>query len=520
MKLSFRAGNAEYPFARVIRSSRCASALLAWILTWEFFVLLLKASRKPFWFDELCTLHISSLRPLSLLWSALQSGVEGMTPGYYVLVLLGNKLPGDPHVTLRLPSILGYMLTLLGVYCFTRKTLPAFAGLTAVLLITLSPFRDYAIEARSYSLMVGFLAISAVLWQKIDEKRMMMPLFALFLTLAVSCHDVAVVAISAFVLAELTWTLILRRIRWGVWAACVLATVPFFLNIPIIMHLRAITGPHFWSPAKWSVVYTTYADYAGLNWTLAVVFVVFFGTTVVDFMLRILPKLPGGPPHRLDRVPEIVLVGGFLFYPALLVIFAKVLGNSSYVPKYGWPAILGFALGSVYLLRSIWLRCSSASARLLVALLIAFSLQGYGDVRVLDSTIATRMDERWTTLMGLSRQEKTGIPVVIASPHAYLEAVEYAPPELRNRLVNVADEDIATRLLGFDTSDKVIRLLAQFIPLRVEDLGQFEAADGQTFILYSGGDGDWLTRYLVASKYRLRLLSEDAGFLVYMAERP
>jgi hypothetical protein len=86
-------------------------------------------------------------------------------------------------------------MTLLGVYRFTRKRLPALAGLAAVLLITLTPFRWYALEARSYSLLVGFLAISALLWQRIGEKRFMTPLFALFLTVGVSFHHLAVVVI-------------------------------------------------------------------------------------------------------------------------------------------------------------------------------------------------------------------------------------------------------------------------------------------------------------------------------------
>jgi uncharacterized membrane protein len=185
-------------FTRQTTSPRFASALLVTVLIWEFSILFLKASSRLFWYDELLTLHVSNLHPFSLLWRALQAGVDGMPPGYYVLVQLARLLPGDPHVTLRLPSLLGYILSLLGVYWFARKRLPVSAGLTAVLLITLSPFRESALDARSYSLLVGFLAISAVLWQRINEKRFMTPLLALFLTLAVSSHHLAVVAIRDY----------------------------------------------------------------------------------------------------------------------------------------------------------------------------------------------------------------------------------------------------------------------------------------------------------------------------------
>src|SRR5262249_21153528 len=158
------------------------------VLAWEAGALLIIGSQKPLWYDELLTFHVSTLKPFSLLWQALHDGVDGMPPGYYVMVQFANMLPGDPHIILRLPSMFGYLFTLVGVYWFVSKRLPALAGLAAVLLITLSPFRQFALEARSYSLLTGFLAMSAVLWQRIDERPFMKPLFALFLALAVSCH--------------------------------------------------------------------------------------------------------------------------------------------------------------------------------------------------------------------------------------------------------------------------------------------------------------------------------------------
>jgi hypothetical protein len=102
------------------------------------------------------------------------------------------------------------------------------------------------------------------------------------------------------------------------------------------------------------------------------------------------------------------------------------------------------------------------------------------------------------------------IPVVIGDPLFYIEAAKYAPAALRPRLVYVANPDLATRLIGSDTGDKENRILAEFIPLHVEDLAPFEAAH-QRFILYSDSFVDWLTPYLVKSGYRLSLLSTDVN---------
>jgi hypothetical protein len=300
-----------------------------------------------------------------------------------------------------------------------------------------------------------------------------------------------------------------------VWLACVLASCPFFLDLPLIVHLREVTGKHFWSPPHWTMVFTTYSDYLGLNWTLALVFIIFFGITVVYSLLRMLRRLGDGSLERDFCLPEVILVGGFLFYPALLVALTKLLSNSGYTSRYGWPAILGLVLGSVYLVRPIWFK--SSSAYLLMALLIVFAVQEGIDFRIIYKAGSTRLHERWTKLVELSRDE-TCIPIVIGSGHRYLEAAEYAPPELRDRLVGVVDEDIATRLVGSDIVDKTNRLLAQFIPLRVEDLAAFQTAD-RKFILYSGGNWDWFTQYLVESRYHLRLLSIDAGGSIYIVER-
>ena len=511
MKLSARADSVRYACAQVMTSPRFASALLVTVLIWESGALFFEASRKHFWYDELLTFHVSGLKPFSRLWTALKAGVDGMPLGYDLLVRLARLLPGDPRVTLRLPSILGYLMTLLGVYWFARKRLPATAGLAAVFLIALSPFRVFALEARSYSLLVGFLAVSAVLWQRIGGKRFMAPLFALFLTLAVSCHHLAVVVISAFGVAELTWTLLSRRIRWGVWAACLLAMSSFFMNLPILLHYRDIFGKNFWSRPSWATVISTYGFYLGLDSKLVLVLIVFFGIVVGDSLLRV-RRTPG--QGSLDEgdfsLPEIILVGGFLYFPALLVVLTKVL-HSGYTARYGWPAILGLVLGSVYLVRTIWLRFSSNY--LLAALLIAFASS---DVRSLYKTGSSRVDESWTSLAELSRSEP-GIPVVIGNPLTYLVAAEYSPPELRDRLVEVVDAGMATQRAGADTADKTNRLLAQFVPLHVEDLAPFLAAHRQ-FMLRSDGK-DWVAQYLVEKGYSLRLVSKDDFSSLYIAER-
>jgi Dolichyl-phosphate-mannose-protein mannosyltransferase len=485
--------------------------LLMAVMGWEFGMLLLEASRKPFWYDELLTFHVSGLHPYSLLWKALRAGVDGMPPVYYAIVQLSRMLPGDPHITLRLPSILGYILALLAIYKFARKRLSVLAGLTAMLLLALSPFRAYALEARSYSLLVGVLAISAVFWQKIGDKRFMTPLFGVFLILAVSCHPLAVVAISCFGVAELAWTLLWRRFRWGVWAACLIATIPFFAGLPLLLQLRQIFGNNVWSRSNWSMLTSTYSDYLELDERLTLVLIVLLGMVIGASAFRTFQNQGDEAPEHFG-LPEIVLVGAFVFYPALLVVLTRLL-NSNYTPRYGWPAVFGLILGLVYLARSTW----APPSYLVAVLFMVFAVHSLHDFKTLPNAGSTTVEARWAGLAALSR-DASGIPVVIGSGSNYLEAVQYSPPELQNRLVDVVDAETATRLVGSDAADNGNLQLAEFIPLQVEPLAPFERAN-DSFILYSGGPYDWFTKYLLIEGYHLRLVATDDHNATYIVER-
>lgn len=127
------------------------------------------------------------------------------------------------------------------------------------------------------------------------------------------------------------------------------ASCPFFLRLPALLHFSAIFGRNFCSQPSWRTVGSTYQAYFGLNPQLTLVVIVFCGRVLSGIILRVWLRLRRGWPADSLSVPELMLAGGFLFYPALLVVLTKLLG-SGYVPRYGWPAILGLMLWLLYLL--------------------------------------------------------------------------------------------------------------------------------------------------------------------------
>src|SRR5262249_32758179 len=91
-------------FNALIASSRASRILLLLLILWELAILALSSGRKLFWYDELTTLHFSTLQPFSRFWQVLVSGVESLPVGYYLILRLFTLFSGDPHVLLRLPS--------------------------------------------------------------------------------------------------------------------------------------------------------------------------------------------------------------------------------------------------------------------------------------------------------------------------------------------------------------------------------------------------------------------------------
>jgi hypothetical protein len=481
-------------------SERFARPVLAALLASEALLLLLKASHKLMWYDELFTFHISGLHPFPRLLDALAAGADALPPAYYAIVQLARILPGPPEIVLRLPSILAFLSTMLAAFLFLRKSLGPAAGLAGALLISLSPLREFGYEARSYALLVGFLAMAAVAWQRIGERRFMTPLFALLLMLAVACHPTAILLVAAFGVAELAFAIESRRIRWGVWAACVASTAPFFAGLPLLLHFRSIYNHNFWGKPGWETTLSTYSVYLGSDPKFSLILILLFVMVVAEPVLR-----------KRRPQPELVLILMLSVYPALLVLLAKLSG-SAYVPRYGWPAVFGLVLMAVYL--------SSAArftgAQLMLALILVFALRTFAqDLPAMMRSPAGRTDPRWTTLAQLARGAPE-LPVLVGGGLAYLEAVQYAPPVLRDRLTGIGDPEIAVRLGNTDTVDHGNRILARFAPLHVRDAAQFLAANPK-FYLQSGDPGDWFTGYLAGQGYRLKPVSP--GSPVYLAER-
>ncbi len=485
--------------------------ILIFILAAEGILSMAQAKKKPLWYDEIFTYDLSSLRPFSHILAALQAGADGMTPTFYGFIVLARTIiPGGPHVILRLVSIFGYLLASACVYFFASRRISPVAGLIATLLLVLSPFHLYAIEARAYGILVGLLALSALLWQRIEDKWWIAPLFTVALTLGVSSHHLAIFALTAFGCAELTFFFLFRRIRWQVWISFLIAPVPFLLCLPILLHYKKVFGPHYWSKPTWSMAFQSYGELFGVPDTLALVLVVFL--VVTGYVIASNRYKEADTTSSGFRSHEVVLIMGLLLYPSVLVIMTKLL-DSGFVFRYGWPAVLGLVLASMFLFRS---KSGGATAvRLLVVLLIAFFMR---DVRAAVSVVKSPplSWEQWPHLAWQIRKNP-GLPVVICNGLRYIEIAQYIAADVRDRLVFVTDLEIASNFgLRHNTVELSNLFLAQYVPLHIESPAPFMASHKRFLLFQDYEHFEWLPAYLMERNYRLTLLDSDPNNAIFL----
>jgi hypothetical protein len=493
------------------RLSPGAMALLA-MLAMELILLAGGARDKPFWYDELFTYHLSSMRPFSAMWEALRGGADPMTPVYMSLSWAAACLPGDPHITVRLLSIVGYLMALGGTYLIVARRFSGVVAMMAVLLVALSPFRSYGMEARPYALLVGVLAVAAASWQRIGERRAAMAVFAVAMPLAASAHYYAALAIGVMGCAEAVYAAGRKRVRWMVWAVLGVSVAVVVWMLPFARAARQVYGQSFWAKPDLSQFARTYMTYLGLdiNWALALLAL---ATMVLPAYVAI--------RWRLDKhaegfsSEEMALAYALLMYPAAAVAMAIVAG-AGYTPRYGWPAILGLAMLLAVVVRAIgnkWMVWALAAA-----LGLAFTAQVAKDLGKAKGMVEARNPTQRSSPAGLIKYaaQYPDHALVVGDGISYLELFSYADADLKRRMVQLTDPAEALRLTGEATVDLANGKLAPIIGLRIEERGRFLAEHGE-FVLYgTQRNSAWVTRHLLENGYHPRLLGEDGGVSYYL----
>jgi Dolichyl-phosphate-mannose-protein mannosyltransferase len=470
------------------------------------------AASKPFWYDELCTVAIARQPSISAIRKALEHAADSHPPTYYFLERFADYFLPNPHIALRLFSILGFCCIVFCVFVFVRKQASAVCALLCSAMTVMSTFYDpYAVEARGYALMSACAAIALVCYQRVDRTRWVL-LMGLSLAAAGAFQYYAVFALFPFAIAECAFFLQTRRPRLGVWAALAFGLLPLIVFWPLLSLLKRYYGSSFWAKPTLTGVLGVFGWFFNLSphWGIAITAAASIG--VVAIMVSEFVREDRDSHRARDLFHERVLVLGLLALPLAAFVAMKIT-HGGLTERYMLPAGLGLPLAAGYILPRF--------DRRLVALVGVFLFFG---LAAQESSFWLHQRHHLGKIISPAQEveefvKKAGrpdLPVVVSDARDYFQLTYYGSPAWVTRLVVLEDAPKALAYSGSDNVDKQLLILRSYVPLQVYEFHDFVAKHPE-FLLYSEGTMfDWWPARLVEDGCVLRLVAIHGSRKVYL----
>jgi hypothetical protein len=450
------------------------------------------AATKPFWFDELVTLTLSTLPTMKAAWGALARALDSPPPGFYVIQRSVVGLLQNKQISLRLVSIFAFPCALICVFLYVRKRSGEAIGfICALLLLLTSVFYRYASEGRPYSMVFACFAFALLCYQRVPAP-LWTALLALTLALAQSLHYYAIFAMAPFGLAEAVFFLRTRKFRWPVWLALLVGAAPLAIFWPLLANIRTQFGTHFFEDYSFSALPATYGTFFQTDAGFGAAVVAVSITGIVGSRLLRRPKADSSSRINDTDVAEAVLLFAFVLLPIITYSVIRVM-HGGMRDAYVLTSILGIVLAF-----GAALSLARPQVVLLFTLFIVSTIgirefRFWRSTHSLHFTSPTDVVEEFVQNSGYSN-----LPVVVSSGMKYTPLAHYASPVFYKRLFYLTDQDKQFQYQGADTFDKNVAILRDYMPLQVEDFTEFTAAHPE-FLLYTeepDDAGTWLPIYL------------------------
>jgi hypothetical protein len=430
----------------------------------------LHARSKPLWYDEIITVIAASASDTAhTLQAAGQTDASPPLPHlltHYAIVWFGKN-----DVSVRLPAILGFWVFCWCMFRFTKRRLGIFYALSAFLLPAATDAYTYSVEARAYGLELAFCGLALVAWQSAAEgvrRALMLSLLSLSLMGAVLCHYYAVLLYVPLAGAEAFRSYRVRKVDWGIWLAFAAGGIPVVWRMATLV--RVIRGfSQGWAPPYPEQVVEFWEG--GLQHTLGLLALLLALTALLIIAGRNQASVPpSAPPDVRDH--ELMVGVLFLVIPVLGVLGALLVTHMLAL-RYILFALAGFVLLVPMIAAYL------AEGRALPGfLLFVAALAGLGYVTI---EVPGRQDP-FTHEPILEKALQEG-PVVIPDGQLFLKMWYYTPESLKSRLLFLADEEAASRYMGFATIDSGLRALTPLAPIQVMEYKNF-VAPGREFLVY------------------------------------
>jgi hypothetical protein len=468
------------------------------------------AARRPFWYDELCTVIVAGQPTLGKLLYAYRQA-EDSAPLVYVFVEhIWTAIIPNAEIAYRAASILAFACSIWCLFVFIRTRSGAgIALVSAVLPIFTQFYSVYAVEARSYEIVVACVAIGMVCYQRAGQGRWTVA-FAASLFAAGAFHYYGFFAVVPFLCAELVFAVEIRAVRWRVWLAILSGFIPVAASYPRLHQMKNFYGTHFWGRATWSMV--------GLMYGRVRYEAVLIATGVLAIMCVFTIFVPvwraGKNRPEVSSAREHILALLMLGLPIIEYVGLRI-SNGPLTKRYALVLVLGGSIAVSYTLRFLGRRFVLPACIVLLVLLTRHEVIRWKAMPWNPPAVsASDSFEKLANAAG-----HADLAIVVSNGQAYLPLVYYDVRTSPKRIVSLVDPAAAVMYAGSDSVDRQLSALSCCFALQVYDFYRF-ASDHPSFLLYSNsGDFDWWPRRLAADKYDLRLLTADRDRRVFLVSR-
>ena len=442
------------------------------------------ARRKLLWEDEFFTLYLSKLSGWHELLRALATGADQHPPSFYYLTHAALGLLGTSHLTLRVPSIIGFGLLCICLYEIVRLLTTPLWGVVALLFPLGTNFYYYATEARAYALVSGFMALAVLAWMKATSQRrrgVWLALLGAGLAAAVGCHYYAVLPAACLGCGELVRTRVRRKLDLPVWLATACTLLPILAFAKTIRSARGYST-HFWAVPVWSDAVSFFQTEVAITLLAVCGFVA---------LLLILQKnsLIWGSPQKVSLRPpwtiwQATTLTALALLPFSIMMLAKFVTHG-FADRYAISAVIGVATLLAYTLYRLQPAPLVAWAAIAgCASMYVYQVHTYAD------TIEGARVKTASEVVRLA--ELDGQNVAVMESFLFHRFSFYAPRSVATRVAYLASPETSIKYLGHDTIDRGLLDLRPWFPLQVVPAGVFLRDNPRFYVFGAVTSWTWL----------------------------
>lgn len=484
--------------------------------------------------DEVFVLQTGSVASLHALVQVQRHFPISLDPMFYHLLSHACiKLFGATAFAIRLPSLAGYLLMQVCLFCVGRTLAGERAGLLAAAIPALTATLYYAVEARPYGVLLGLSGCMLLSWLRAAAptgrgRAGWLIALAVSAGLALNTHYFAVLLLLPLCGAELFRTVRLRRLDWPMLAAIAAGVAAIGFALPF-QRAAGEFRLHYYNAGSvglhavtqsYRALFLNYTDYSMRLQHASMAALVLLTALLAAGLWR--SRRTAFAARQPGAAAYLLLLAALPFAGFLLARFV----THSIEVRYVLPAIGGLSLLIAVALRPRrWTvrGCHAAMAGLLLVTAVA------GAERVREERAKAAAKLATLSIPPGLRERLLATPdarLYVQNLGEFEEDLPYlADPAVQSRLTLLYSAEEEVRRLQHDTAALTAMHLQQFTRIPVVRYEDLRRQPGEHLLLLRyGGGWNWIAPALAEDHARVqpfaRALSGDVAAVRFVESQP